>query len=87
MLTPLCIDPAHPFPFIPNLGLTLVLTLVHKKDSKPMTALIRLPQPLERFVALPVEVQNSDAAPRAPNRYISVEEVISLFIGRLFPGL
>ena len=83
MLTPLCIDPAHPFPFIPNLGLTLVLSLEHKKESKPMTALLRLPQPLQRFVSLPVSGDSENAT---PHRFISVEEVISLFIGRLFPG-
>ena len=53
MLTPLCIDPAHPFPFVPNLGLTLVATLSRVSDNKPMTALVRLPQPLKRFVPLP----------------------------------
>jgi polyphosphate kinase len=86
VLTPLCIDPAHPFPFMPNLGLTLVLDLERRKDGKPMTALLRLPQPLKRFVALPQPEMRDDGTPKAPSRFISVEEVIGLFIDRLFPG-
>lgn len=86
MLTPLCIDPAHPFPFMPNLGLTMVLNLERKDDSKPMTALLRVPQPLQRFVPLPVAEEGEDGLPKAPTRFVSVEQVISLFIGRLFPG-
>ncbi|MEL6785354.1 MAG: RNA degradosome polyphosphate kinase, partial [Pseudomonadota bacterium] len=86
MLTPLCIDPAHPFPFMPNLGLTMVLNLERKKDSNAMTALLRLPEPLARFVALSSEREGEDGMPEAPGRFIPVEEVISLFIDRLFPG-
>jgi len=86
ILTPLCIDPAHPFPFVPNLGLTLVLHLQRNADKKPMTALLRLPQPLQRFVPLPVENNDDDDKPGAPVRFISVEEIIGLFIDRLFPG-
>ncbi len=86
VLTPLCIDPAHPFPFMPNLGLTMVLDLERRKDGKPMTALLRLPQPLKRFVALPQINMRDDGTPKAPSRFISVEEVIGLFIDRLFPG-
>ncbi len=80
MLTPLCIDPAHPFPFVPNLGLTLVMSLKRQSDAKPMTALLRLPNAMPRFVALPGENDG------APTRFVLVEEIISLFIERLFPG-
>ncbi|MEP1205957.1 MAG: RNA degradosome polyphosphate kinase [Rhizobiaceae bacterium] len=86
MLTPLCIDPAHPFPFVPNLGLTLVLQLQRTNGSKTMTALLRLPQPLKRFVPLPVGKSDGDEPPQAPSRFISVEEIIGMFIDRLFPG-
>ena len=78
VLTPLAIDPAHPFPFIPNLGFTIALELEGKQDGKTFTALIPVPPQLRRFIRLP------DTEKRV--RFLPLEEAIALQFERLFPG-
>jgi len=78
VLTPLAIDPAHPFPFIPNLGFTIALELEGHQTGKNFIALIPVPPQLRRFIRLP------DTARRA--RFLALEEVIALHFDQLFPN-
>jgi polyphosphate kinase len=81
VVTPLAVDPAHPFPFISNLALCLVMKLVREEDGGTMRALLPIPAQLERFVRLPA----SEAAPGVI-RFVMLEHLIELFLHRLFPG-
>ena len=80
VLTPQAIDPAHPFPFIPNKGFSLILELRRQSDDELLRALLMLPAMLPRFIRLPARA----GAPAA--RWISLENTIRAFFGQLFPG-
>jgi len=79
ILTPLSIDPAHPFPFIPNLGSALVFELKSQRDGEEMLALLRLPAGIRRFVEMPERRDKKTI-------FVSIEEVVGRFISKLFPG-
>ncbi len=78
VLSPLAIDPAHPFPFIANNGYCLALQLERRKDKTSLQALLPIPAQVDRFVALP---STKDA-----QRFILLEDVLLLHFDRLFPG-
>jgi polyphosphate kinase len=80
VLTPLAVDPAHPFPFIPNLGYTLALELAHNDDARTMSALVRFPNRIERLMKLP------EALGQGAHRFVSLEQTIVAFSKLLFPG-
>ncbi|MGG5821743.1 RNA degradosome polyphosphate kinase [Falsiroseomonas sp. HW251] len=84
VLTPLAVDPAHPFPFIANLALCMVLKLVREEDGGTMRALLPLPPQVERFIRLPAS--GDPKAPRPAVRFVMLEDLILLFLDRLFPG-
>jgi len=81
VMTPLAVDPAHPFPFIANLALCMVLKLVREEDGGTMRALLPLPPQVDRFIRLPA----LDAADRTI-RFVLLEDLITLFLDQLFPG-
>ncbi|TCP67785.1 RNA degradosome polyphosphate kinase [Sphingomonas sp. PP-CE-1G-424] len=76
ILTPQALDPAHPFPFIPNRGLSVIFDLVRRSDNEPVRELVMLPHTMTRFVRLPGD----------PARYISIESILKRFAPVLFPG-
>ena len=78
VLSPLAIDPAHPFPFLPNTGFALAVQLERLSDKKPLQALLPIPAQIDRFVTLP--------APEGCKRFLPLEELLVLKIPDLFPG-
>ena len=80
VLTPLAIDPAHPFPFIANMGLVIALLLLRAEDGQFMRGLLPLPSQVERFIRLPA----ADGDGRI--RFIVLEDLVILFLDRVFPG-
>ena len=80
VVTPLAVDPAHPFPFISNFGLVLAVHLVREDDSQAMRGLLPLPSQVDRFVRLPTEEAG------APIRFILLDDLVVLFLNRVFPG-
>ena len=77
VLTPIAIDPLHPFPFIPNLGFSMVLQLYRPEEKEQLNGLIPLPAQIDRFIRLPGE----------NIRYCRMEQIIRMNLDRLFPGL
>ncbi|KPP88176.1 MAG: polyphosphate kinase 1 [Rhodobacteraceae bacterium HLUCCO07] len=78
VLSPLAIDPAHPFPFIPNTGFALALELERKRDKRELKALLPIPHQIDRFVPLPAD--------DGTHRFLPLEELLLDNIGSLFPG-
>ncbi|MEM8950696.1 MAG: RNA degradosome polyphosphate kinase, partial [Pseudomonadota bacterium] len=76
LLTPIAVEPPNPFPFIPNLGLSIVLDLWREQDDKRIHGLVPIATPIDRFIRLPGAVL----------RFITIEEILPLFLDRLFPG-
>ena len=81
VLTPIAVDPAHPFPFIPNLGFTLAFEMVRTGTTQTLTALVRVPSNLDRFVVLPTELTLESRI-----EVVTIDTMINLFIAKMFPG-
>lgn len=76
ILTPQALDPAHPFPFIPNKGSSVIFDLIRTSDREPVRELVLVPTTTSRFVRLP----------GSPARYVTIETLLAHFSGLLFPG-
>ncbi|BBZ17484.1 RNA degradosome polyphosphate kinase [Mycolicibacterium gadium] len=82
VLTPLAVDPAHPFPFVSGLSLNLAVTVRQPEDGGQHFARIKVPDNVDRFVELARREGSSDAV-----RFLPMEELIAAFLPVLFPGL
>jgi polyphosphate kinase len=81
VLTPIAVDPAHPFPFIPNLGFTLAFELGRPGSSAILTALVRVPSNLDRFISLPSSLTSEGRI-----EVVTIDTLINLFFHKMFPG-
>jgi len=82
VLTPLAVDPAHPFPFVSGLSLNLAITVKHPEDGGQHFARVKVPDNVDRFVELARREGSSDVV-----RFLPMEELIAAFLSVLFPGL
>src|SRR6201988_1737041 len=82
VLTPLAVDPAHPFPFVSGLSLNLAITVKHPDDGGQHFARVKVPDNVDRFVELARREGSSDGV-----RFLPMEELIAAFLSVLFPGL
>ena len=81
VLTPIAVDPAHPFPFIPNLGYSLAFEMVRPGSTATLSALVRVPSNLDRFITLP-----SDLTEPGRIEVVTVDTLINIFFHKMFPG-
>lgn len=81
VLTPIAVDPAHPFPFIPNLGFSLAFEMIRPGTTATLTALVRVPGNLDRFVTLPPDLTEDGRI-----EVVTIDTIINLFFHKMFPG-
>jgi polyphosphate kinase len=81
VLTPLAVDPAHPFPYISGLSLNLAVVVRNEQQDTEHFARVKVPPLLPRFVRIPGNTSSQDA------KYVPLEDIIGQFLGQLFPGM
>ncbi|MBV8182528.1 MAG: RNA degradosome polyphosphate kinase [Mycobacterium sp.] len=87
VLTPLAVDPAHPFPFVSGLSLNLAVTVKQPEDGGQHFARVKVPDNVDRFVELDVREGAEESAGKGEVRFLPMEELIAAFLPTLFPGL
>jgi polyphosphate kinase len=87
VLTPLAVDPAHPFPFVSGLSLNLAVTVKQPDDGGQHFARIKVPDNVDRFVELGSRVGDEETEGHAAHRFLPLEELIAAFLPVLFPGM
>src|SRR6202453_4520653 len=87
VLTPLAVDPAHPFPFVSGLSLNLAVTVKQPEDGGPHFARVKVPDNVDRFVELDHRGGTDESPGRQEVRYLPMEELIAAFLPVLFPGM
>jgi polyphosphate kinase len=87
VLTPLAVDPAHPFPFVSGLSLNLAVTVKQPEDGTQHFARVKVPDNVDRFVELESRDGSDDGEGQAIVRYLPMEELIAAFLPVLFPGM
>ena len=86
VLTPLAVDPAHPFPFVSNLSLNLAAIVVDSDSGKKQFARVKIPQgTINRFVSIPIEYSNHDSKPNYVG--IALEQIVAYNLAMLFQGM
>ena len=86
VLTPLAVDPAHPFPFVSGLSLNLAVMVRQPEDGGQHFARVKVPNNVDRFVEL-AAINSADDGGRTIVRYLPMEELIAAFLPLLFPGM
>ena len=87
VLTPLAVDPAHPFPFVSGLSLNLAVTVKQPEDGGQHFARVKVPDNVDRFVELGDREGAQASAGKREVRFLPMEELIAAFLPTLFPGL
>ena len=82
VLTPMAIDPAHPFPFLPNQGFSLALKLRRRATGRTLHALAPIPTQVQRFWTLPTDGRSA----KGRRRVVTLETMVMMYIDHLFPG-
>jgi polyphosphate kinase len=87
VLTPLAVDPSHPFPYISNLSLNLAVVVKDPETEEELFARLKIPKVLDRFIALPEDLGQRHRGQTAVWTGVPIEQIITHNLEYLFPGM